>query len=213
MKVSLLASTPDALRVAFTAIRTCYSPYEQEHIFNDDWNKYKDNNDDHLRLVKQIVSHGHTSTLEHISFTLAITGVSRTLLAQLTRHRIGISYSVQSQRYVKLSSESKSEGFDYMVPSKIQDNEEALNKYNKFMNHTQEVYDRLISLGIKAEDARYILPNATETNITLTCNLRAFIDLYSKRNNTTHSQKEISDLVELMKEVIVETEPWVEEIL
>ena len=84
MKIELLTKTENALRVAFTAIRTCYSPNVQEYVWNEEFDKYKEKNDDHIRLIKQIVNHGHTSTLEHINFTFAINDVSRSLLAQLT---------------------------------------------------------------------------------------------------------------------------------
>ncbi len=213
MKVTLLTATENALKTAFTAIRTCYSPNQQEYVWNQEWDKYVENNNDHIRLVNQIVSHGHTSTLEHIQFTFAINDVSRSLLAQLTRHRVGFAYSVQSQRYVKLESDSKSGGFEYVTPHSIIEDEESRKLFDDYMAYTQEVYDKLRANGIVAEDARYILPNAATTNITLSCNLRAFMDLYSKRNKNTHAQWEIADLVEIMFDKIVEKESWVKELV
>ncbi len=209
MKVTLLTSTENALKTAFTAIRTCYSPNQQDYVWNQEWDKYVENNNDHIRLINQIVSHGHTSTLEHIQFTFAINDVSRSLLAQLTRHRVGFAYSVQSQRYVKLESDSKSGGFEYVTPKSISDNEVTKKLYDEFMVSTQELYNNLRKNGIVAEDARYILPNAATTNITLSCNLRSFMDLYSKRNKNTHAQWEISELVEIMLDEIVKKEEWV----
>ncbi len=213
MKVTLLSKTEHAIKVAFTAIRTCYSPSEQEEVWEHQFDEYAKKDDDHIRLIKQIVNHGHTSTLEHIQFTFAINGVSRSLLAQLTRHRIGFAYSVQSQRYVRLESDSKSGGFDVVVPPSIEENEEAMRKYEEVMESLQKSYDELRDLGIKAEDARYILPNAATTNITMSVNLRAFLDFYSKRNKETHAQWEIADLAERLRDVIVETEPWVSELI
>lgn len=209
MNVELLVRTPEALKVAFTAIRTCYSTDDQDYLWNVEYDKYAGKNDDHIRLVKQIVGHGHTSTLEHISFTFAITGVSRSLLAQLTRHRIGFSYSVQSQRYVKMSTPSKYGEFEYVMPPSI-NTRVAKEVYHDYMREIQGMYDNLIKIGLKPEDARYVLPNAAVTNITLTVNLRAFIDFYSKRNKTTHAQWEIAELAERMKEEIVMFESWTE---
>lgn len=200
MKIELLAKTSDALKVAFTAIRTCYSPLEQIEVWNAEYDKYMAKNDDHIRLVKQIVSHGHTSTLEHVNFTFAVSGVSRALLAQLTRHRIGFAYSVQSQRYVR-----EREMFDFITPPSIEDTAE----YDKIMEEIYLGYKKLLDLGVKPEDARFVLPNAATTNITMTLNLRAFLDFYSKRNENTHAQWEIAGFAEELKRKIVEAEPWV----
>ena len=210
MQVKLLTSTPDALRTAFTAIRTCYSPNGQGHIWND-YDNYVANNNDHIRLVKQIVNHGHTSTLEHISFTFAIEGASRSMLAQLTRHRVGFSYSVQSQRYVNMA---KNGGIDYVIPPSLIGKDkfhEAV--FIKAMMDAQATYNVLVASGIKPEDARYVLPNAATTNITISFNLRAFLDFYSKRNSETHAQWEIAELADLLKDKMIEKEPWINELI
>jgi thymidylate synthase (FAD) len=112
-----------------------------------------------------------------------------------------------------METEAKAQGFDFITPPSILENEEALSIYNTYMEETQATYDKLRELGILAEDARYMLPNAATTNITLTCNLRAFIDLYKKRNSSTHAQWEIAELVEKMKEIILEEESWISEII
>lgn len=211
MKVELLSHTPDAVKVAFTAIRTCYSSSDQEYIWNEEFDKYKENNEDHIRLIKQILNHGHTSTLEHVSFTFALSGVSRSLLAQLTRHRIGFSYSVQSQRYVKMSTDSKHGSFNYITPPSIM-SVDSLIVYDDLMKEIQKAYDKLVSMGIRAEDARYVLPNAATTNVTVSFNLRAFLDFYKKRNAETHAQWEIQQLAETLRKEIEKAEPWVEEL-
>jgi thymidylate synthase (FAD) len=208
MNVKLLAHTPDAIKVAFTAIRTCYSPKSSDELWNEEFDSYLGRNNDHIRLIKQIVNHGHTSTLEHISFTFSIEGVSRSLLAQLTRHRIGFSYSVQSQRYVNAAKNE----FGYVIPPEMENDPNFLAAYKQTMSDLQEIYNAYIHNGIKPEDARYILPNAATTNLILTVNLRAFLDFYAKRNNTTHAQWEIAELAEKMKEIIVQSEGWTEEL-
>jgi thymidylate synthase (FAD) len=211
MKVTLLSHTPEAIKVAFTAIRTCYSANDQDYIWNEEFDKYKEKNDDHIRLIKQILNHGHTSTLEHITFNFAVNGVSRSLLAQLTRHRIGFSYSVQSQRYVKMSTDSKHGTFEFVTPPGIM-SVDSLLVYDQIMEEIQKAYDKLVDMGIRAEDARYVLPNAATTNITISFNLRAFLDFYSKRNPETHAQWEIQELAESFRKEIEKAESWTKEL-
>lgn len=212
MKVTLLERTPNALKVAFSAIRTCYSPHDAEYIWSKDWEDYVARGDDHIRLVKQIVSHGHTSTLEHVTFTFAIEDISRALLAQLTRHRVGFSYSVQSQRYVKMSTDSKHGVYGAVIPEAIKADPNTMWVFQDAMVTIQRAYDYFIERGIKAEDARYILPNAATTRLVLSFNLRAFMDFYSKRKSGTHAQWEIQQLAEMLKQNIVDVEPWTSEL-
>lgn len=202
--------------IALSAIRTCYSPIETSEIVNLEANKYfgktaKDGQGgtEADRLIRHIINSGHTSTMEHINFTFAIEGVSRSLLAQLTRHR-HFSYSVQSQRYVKFGSGDKAQGFDYVTPNSVHKvlDSEANVLYNDIMMEIQEAYDKLRKLGIPAEDARYILPNAATCNLTFTGNLRSVLEFYSKRNPTTHAQWEIQELAERIKEEVIKVEPW-----
>lgn len=201
MKAAIIASTPNALQVAFSAIRTCYSNKNFDEIWNVEWQKYVDKNNDHIRLVKHIVNHGHSSTLEHITFTFSLEGVSRACLAQLTRHRLA-SYSVRSQRYIK--GVNWAEGVSEVEKHPmVQDH----------LKRVEELYHALLASGFKAEDARMILPNQAATNIIMTINLRSFMNLYGLRKPGTHSQAEIGNLVEMMKNEIVRVEPWIEELL
>lgn len=189
-----MTSTPEPLRTIFTAVRTCYSPYDQAYISYEEYFKYLAKPDrsgqfpnDMIRLLAQIAKMRHLSTLEHVSFTFGVRCVSRATLAQFTRHRIGWSYSVQSQRYVKQSDDSRHGGFEYIIPPLVQGTK-CEKTYVAAMNAAQKAYNDMVECGIKPEDARYVLPNAATTNITVTCNLRAFIDFYDKRNADTHSQ-------------------------
>ncbi|PEZ63002.1 FAD-dependent thymidylate synthase [Bacillus cereus] len=202
--------------VALTAIRTCYSPNKPSEIVSLEGGKYfgakatdgKEGTEAD-RLIRHIVKSGHTSTLEHISFTFAIEGVSRALLAQITRHRVGFSYSVQSQRYVKFSSDSKSGGFDYVVPEKVKaKGHEA--EYREMMDEIQGMYDHLISYGVPQEDARSVLPQSATCNLVLTVNLRALLDFYSKRAPKKGAQFEITQLAEELKSKVVGVESWTE---
>jgi thymidylate synthase (FAD) len=224
------AYVSDGQAVALTAIRTCYSPGKPSEIVAKEGAKYfgKQATDGEAgteadRLFRMIVRSGHTSTLEHLSFTFAIEDVSRALLAQLTRHRVGFSYSVQSQRYVKFGSGDRSGGFDYVVPNTVKTNNKTieleLNANTKheytaeqyfelFMQEIQEIYDNLRRLGVPAEDARAVLPQASACNLVMTANLRAILEFYSKRQPGKGAQKEITELAVALKDAVINVEPW-----
>lgn len=203
--------------VALTAIRTCYSHLSPAEIVSAEGMKYfKEAATDGLggneadRLIRHINNSGHTSTLEHISFTFTIQGVSRSLLAQLTRHR-HFSFSVQSQRYVKFGSNDKSGGFEYItIP--LPENEDAWQIYETAMKQAQEAYDKLRALKVGAEDARMVLPNGATCNLVFSGNLRSFIEFLSKRGEGTHAQWEIQDLAEQIKAKIIKAEPWTKDL-
>jgi thymidylate synthase (FAD) len=220
-----LGHITDGQAIALSAIRTCYSPNEPSEIINNEADKYfnKSATDgkggtDADRLIRHIVNSGHTSTLEHINFTFAIEGVSRSLLAQLTRHR-HFSYSVQSQRYVKFGSDDKSKGFDYVIPDSVTDDKSA--KYTEEITYTareyfigameelQHYYDKLRECGVPAEDARFVLPNAATCNLSFTGNLRGLLEFYNKRSSN-HAQWEIRELAEKIKDEVIKVEPWTE---
>lgn len=207
--------------VALSAIRTCYSANKPSEIVIKEGKKYfgtkatEGTGTEADRLIRQIKSSGHTSTLEHISFTFAIEGVTRALLAQLTRHRVGFSFSVQSQRYVKQSTDSKHGAFEYEMPDKIRErfaDEDATHVFDRMMTEIQGMYDFLIHKGIPQEDARAVLPNAATCNLVMTANLTALLGFYSKRAKGTGAQKEITELAELLKEKVVSVEPWCSEL-
>jgi thymidylate synthase (FAD) len=205
----------DGQAIALSAIRTCYSPNEPSSIIDLEGEKYfgkvaKDGEGgtEADRLIRHIMRSGHLSTTEHINFTFAIEGVSRSLLAQLTRHR-HFSYSVQSQRYVKFGSEDKAQGFDYVTPETIKN--DAYKLYEEYMSTIQDMYDTLRDVyKISAEDARYVLPNAATCNLVFTGNLRSILEFCSKRGNGTHASAEIQELAEQIKEEVIKVEPWTE---
>lgn len=218
INIELLASTPNARKIAFTAIRTCYSHNKPSDLFEgEEYEKYQQkaatdgkSGTDTDRLFRHIVSSGHTSTLEHIAFTFAVEGVSRSLLAQLTRHRVGFGYSVQSQRYVSDESGKKKGGFQFIIPPTVLEDEEALNVFLDVMDDIQKAYDKLRSLKIPGQDARFVLPNAAAINLTMTVNLRALLDFYSKRKKGKGAQWEINNLADELRRAVVEKESWVD---
>jgi thymidylate synthase (FAD) len=215
----------DGQAVALTAIRTCYSPGKPSEIVEKEGAKYfgkqatdGDAGTEADRLFRMIVRSGHTSTLEHLSFTFAIEDVSRALLAQLTRHRVGFSYSVQSQRYVKFGSDDRSGGMEYVVPHTVTEDKTteglggipiyADNIFQEAMEMAQWAYDALRTAGVPAEDARAVLPQASACNLVMTANLRAILEFYSKRRKGKGAQHEITQLAEELRKAVVDVEPW-----
>lgn len=173
--------------------RLCYSPIGAAQL------EEKISDEQAANLVRKLVSMGHLSTLEHVTFTFAIEGVSRVLTHQLVRHRIA-SYSQQSQRYVK------EHDFETIVPASIASKPEAKAKFDKLMTEIQAMYDEFIALDIPAEDARYILPNATETKIVCTFNARSLLNFFSLRC-CTRAQWEIRALANEMLRQCQEVAP------
>lgn len=184
MMVNLVRHTPEPERTVAMSARLCYSPIGAAQL------EEKISDEQAANLVRKLVSMGHLSTLEHVTFTFAIEGVSRVLTHQLVRHRIA-SYSQQSQRYVK------EHDFETIVPASIASKPEAKAKFDKLMTEIQAMYDEFIALDIPAEDARYILPNATETKIVCTFNARSLLNFFSLRC-CTRAQWEIRALANEM---------------
>ena len=199
MYVKLLSHTPDPEKLVASAAKLCYSACGIDEI-SDLLDESKTSS-----FISMLMNLGHESPLEHISFTFAIEGVSRSLLAQITRHRIA-SYSVQSQRYVK-SSRS-----EYVIPPEIENIPEAKAEFVSMMEQSKKCYDRLTEILMKnynneklekkaIEDARYVLPNAWCTKIICTFNARSLINFFSHRC-CNRAQWEIRNLAcEMLREV------------
>ncbi len=173
--VKLLYYPPEAERLTAMAAKLCYSPAHIDDIA-DDLTPEKS-----AAFLQKIVDLGHLSTVEHASFTFGIEGVSRTLLAQITRHRIA-SFSVQSQRYVSYSDG----GFGYIVPPAIHAlGGDAVKEFEAQMAQMQRWYDgwrqRLGDGESSNEDARFVLPGACETRLMLTMNARELMNFFSLR--------------------------------
>lgn len=193
MQVKLINYTPNPDRAVATAMRLCYSPVGAEELME------KMTDAQVTKLVDKVVGMGHTSTIEHASFTFAIEGVSRVLTHQLVRHRIA-SYSQQSQRYVK------EHDFEYILPPSIAARPEAKEKFEALMENIRSTYDELVKAGIAAEDARYSLANATETKIVVSMNARALMNFFKERC-CTRAQWEIRQMAGLMLKEAVKVAP------
>ena len=181
MIVELLKYTNEPEKTCAVAGRLCYSAVGIEEL------KEQMTQDKIEDILKRIIKSGHLSVLEHASFSFGIEGVSRALLAQLTRHRIA-SFSVQSQRYVKFNK-----GIDFVVPPTIAKDEKLLEQYNEFLKTSQKYYNDFIEAGIPAEDARYVLPNASSTKIVITMNARELRHFFALRC-CNRAQWEIRDM-------------------
>ena len=136
------------------------------------------------------------------------------MLAQYSRHRIGVSLSVQSQRYVSEQSSKSADGiFDFVVPATIENNPAAMQTYLSAMKEAQKVYDRLLESGVNKEDARFVLPGGAGTNFVTSLNLRSFLDVYQKRVVIPGAQWEIKAMMTEMAHKLVEKEPWLSKCL
>ena len=199
LKVVLLRHTFSPEETIALAAKLCYSRSSISDL-ND-----KISRKDQTDFIRKLMNMGHESVLEHVTFTFGIEGVSRVLLAQLTRHRIA-SFSVQSQRYVSYEN-----GFGYIIPeSIIALGEEAVHKYQKQMETIETWYvdwQKQLGTGEKSnEDARFVLPNACETRIMVTMNVRELRHFFSLRM-CNRAQWEIRKMAEEMFRVCFETAP------
>ncbi len=169
MNVVLLQYTPEPEKTVALAARLCYSPTSLGEL------QEKLSATDIQTFLEKIMSLGHQSVLEHVSFTFGIEGISRTTSHQLVRHRLA-SYSQQSQRYV-----SHTKRFGAVIPDTVLENAEARELFERELASLHDAYSRLVAMGIPAEDARYILPNATETKIMVTMNARELLHFFALR--------------------------------
>ena len=200
--VQLIAITPDAQKVIEEAGRTCYLSFDRmsDESFAD--------------FIPKAIARQHLSILEHASATFRIKGASRAFTHQLVRHRLA-SFSQQSQRYVK------EDEFDFIVPPSIKENTEALAEFRACMDACRESYRKLRAMSVLKEDARFVLPNALESEIVFTANFREFRHLFEIRLEP-HAQWEIRRvcmemLIVLQKEApavfgdfeIVDREKWI----
>ncbi len=208
MKVTLIAHTPEPEHLLASAARLCYSPATIDDVMQGLTEEKT------ASFVDMLAEIGHESPIEHVSFTFGIEGVSRSLLAQLTRHRLA-SYSVQSQRYVREKM------FEYVVPPEIEAIPEAAAEYRKAMEEDQRHYESLTAMlkekhlqdklaqGMEEkaanraaekqaiEDARFVLPNACTTKIMMTMNARSLMNFFHHRC-CNRAQWEIRELARRM---------------
>lgn len=195
LKVELLSNTADPEQNIVAAIRQCYNSVGAKEL------KEKTDKETVKRLIKQVIESGHTSTLEHATFTFAIDGVSRVTEIHLIRHRIA-SFSIQSGRYVKRGDAA------YRVPPAIRnlENKKLYEKYLKHLENCQELYNELIDAGVKAEDARYCQPQSVQVKIVMSMNARELLHFFSVRS-CVRAQWEIREVAAQMLKLVKEVAP------
>jgi len=147
------------------------------------------------------IREGHESIIEHASLTFDINGISRACSHQLVRHRIA-SYSQESQRYVDLSDP------ELVVPTSVTQSPEAMRIWDDLAGRMREAYRDLRELGIKKEDARFLLSNATITRIVVTMNFRELRHFFRIRCDRA-SQWEIRVLAKEMLKLAYQVAPSV----
>ncbi len=160
--VTLLAITPSAEKLIEEAGRTCYLSLDRVAEGSE------------KNFIRGCIRNGHHSILEHAAASFRITGASRSFTHQLVRHRIA-SYSQQSQRYVDEA------GFDYVIPPSILADPRAAEEYRAFMKKAEETYLKLRDMDIRKEDARFVLPNALESEIVFSANFRELRNVFHLR--------------------------------
>jgi thymidylate synthase (FAD) len=196
MKVKLLRFTQFPDETCALAAGLCYSSNAEtvDKIYDEIKDKTK-------RLLDEVISSGHDSVLEHSFFTFGISGVSRALLLQFTRHRIA-SFTVQSQRRGKFIKE-----FEFIVPDTIKRASPLLlKKYNDLLKNTELLYKEFLKAGIPPEDARYILPNASPIKLIVTMNARELRHFFLLRC-CNRAQKEIRNLAYRMLKLVKKEAP------
>jgi thymidylate synthase (FAD) len=187
MKIELLSITPNAERHIENAARTSYRSYK------------KQTDTSYISFIKMLIKKGHYSVLEHATASFKISGVSRALTHQLVRHRL-CSFTQESQRYVN------QENFNYIEPVDIKLNDETHKIYIDLMIEIRKNYECLRKLGIKKEDARYVLPNAAESEIIITANFRELRHIIKLRGEKS-AQWEIRNLTIKLLEILKEKVP------
>jgi thymidylate synthase (FAD) len=194
LKVVLLAYTQQPEEVVARAGRLCYFP--------DNISKLKKavNKKKAVEMIARLAESGHFSTFEHAVFTFGIEGISRACSHQLVRHRIA-SYSQQSQRYVAFG-----DNFNYIIPPSIAKDKRLKKKFEETVLFVKRFYDELVNSGIHKEDARYILPNASETKIIVTMNARELLHFFTLRL-CRRAQWEIREMAKKMLSEVKKVAP------
>lgn len=217
INVKLIQYTHEPEKLISAAAKLCYSSSGVDNIL-DGLDEQSTN-----KFLNMLMELGHESPIEHVSFSFAIEGVSRSLLAQITRHRIA-SFSVKSQRYVKEGQ------FEYVIPPEIEKSEDTKKLYIEAMKQDQRVYNELTQMlyerhlktlleeglpekkaqmqaeKMAIEDARFVLPNSCETKMILTMNARSLMNFFHHRC-CQRAQWEIRDLATQMLKLVREVAP------
>lgn len=180
MRIELISITSDAEKLIEEAGRTCYLSFDRAKEGSE------------TRFIRMLIRSGHHSVLEHAHATFRVRGGSRALTHQLVRHRL-CSFSQQSQRYVD------EQNFAYTEPEAIAGNEEAHSLFTQSVEQAKRIYSRLQELGIRNEDARFVLPNAVQSEIVVTANLREWRHIIALRGRADAQWEIRRAVIEILK--------------
>ena len=200
IEVKMLGHSPDPVRSLYLAYRTAYSsltPLQIDARIEDE----RITRETMLEFIEKRLETGHASPLEQVWFEFGIAGVTRAFSHQFVRHHMGISFEQQSQRYVTF----KGGEFPYTVPESVK-RAGLAPEYEAEFDRVAELYDKLIAAGVPAEDARFALPNATNTNFKITVNFLEFLHIADLRL-CTRAQWEFRKVVALMRAEIMRRFP------
>ena len=193
MEVTLITHTPEPEKVIASAAKLCYSSSDIKTLMDGLTVEKVES------FIKKLTDLGHQSPLEHCTFTFGVEGVSRALSHQLVRHRMA-SYSQKSQRYVKEGQ------FEYITPKSIEEDDMLYIMYIRLMKDIQEFYNSAIKRDVPAEDARFVLPNACETKLVMTMNIRSLLHFFEERC-CERAQWEIRQMADMMLDICKEVAP------
>lgn len=165
MQVELMSITPKAEDVIEKACRTCYLSFHR-------YDPPKSTEE----LIKKVIRKGHHSVLEHATATFRIKGGSRVFTHEMVRHRL-MSPSQESQRYVEYG---KTKQYEFVTPPDVEKSR-FKDDFEKKALEAKELYSDMVKEGIPKEDARYILPNATVSEIVISANFRELRHIFEVR--------------------------------
>jgi len=200
IQVTLISHSEDPMRSLYMAYRTCYSQLTPQQVLR----RVEDDRitvDQMRSFIEERLKTGHASPLEQVWFEFGISGVSRAFSHQFVRHRVGISFEQQSQRYVTY----KGGEFPYTVPETVRKAGLADDMEGHF-RAVGELYEKMVAAGIPAEDARFLLPNATNTNFKITVNFQSLLHICDLRL-CTRAQWEFRKVAALMRSEVMKVVP------
>jgi thymidylate synthase (FAD) len=195
MDVVLIDTANDPLAKLYGAYRTCYTPKTPREVWEDIASGSVPR-EKIVQFVEERLRTGHVSPLEQVVFWFGISGVSRSLSHQFVRHRIGISFEQQSQRYVRFTGKNE-ERLEFVMPDSWRDAGRE-KEFEGLMAEITRVYREAVAAGIPAEDARFVLPNAAPTNFQIMVNFAELLHIADLRL-CTRAQWEIRQMVAKMR--------------
>lgn len=200
IQVTLLSHSENPMRSLYMAYRTCYSQLTPQQVFD----RIEDERISEAQMkqfIEERLKTGHASPLEQVWFEFGISGVSRAFSHQFVRHRVGISFEQQSQRYVTY----KDGEFPYTVPETVR-KAGMEPKMAELFDRVSELYEEMVEAGVPAEDARFLLPNATNTNFKITVNFQSLLHICDLRL-CTRAQWEFRKVAALMRAEVMKAVP------